>query len=96
MIKRIVVNLEKLNADRLDCNVLHFRPAVLALERQALAGTELEYAQPATLRTRLLKISVCIIVTVRKVWLSMSQAFPLQRVFAAVHARLTAAPAMSP
>jgi hypothetical protein len=96
-------------ADRLSCNDLRANQTrlyfsaiaytlLMALKRRTLAGTELEHAQPATIRTRLLKIGVRVAVSVRKVWLSLSQAFPLQRVFAVIHARLTAAPqlALSP
>jgi hypothetical protein len=90
-------------ADRLSCNDLRANQTrlnfsaiaytlLIALKRRTLAGTELEHAQPATIRTRLLKIGVRVAVSVRKVWLSLSQAFPLQRVFAVIHARLTAAP----
>ena len=66
---------------------------IAALRRRGLKGTELEHAQASTIRTRLLKIGTRIVVTVRNVWLSMTQAFPLQRLFAIVHARLTASPA---
>jgi len=63
-----------------------------SLRRRGLRNTELATAQASTIRTRLLKIGVRIRVTSRKIWLSMSQAFPLQALFATVHARLIADP----
>jgi Transposase DDE domain group 1 len=62
-----------------------------ALRRRGLAGTELAHAQASTIRTRILKIGVRIRVTARRVWLSLSEAFPLQPLCALVHRRLTLA-----
>ncbi|NJN05462.1 MAG: IS1380 family transposase [Rhodobacteraceae bacterium] len=87
-------------ADRLSCqdmraNQLRLYFSTIAytllasLRRRALADTELAHAQASTIRTRLLKIGVRIIVTARRLWLSMSQAFPMQHLFAHVHHRLT-------
>jgi hypothetical protein len=53
-----------------------------ALRRLGLRGTELESAQCGTIRTRLLKIGARVRVSVRKVWISFSEAFPLARLFA--------------
>ena len=66
-----------------------------ALRRLGLAGTELEKAQCGTIRLRLLKIGAQIRITVRRVWVAMSQAFPLQDLFATTLAnvRARAAPA---
>jgi len=66
-----------------------------ALRRLGLAGTELENAQCGTIRLRLLKIGAQIRITVRRVWVAMSQAFPLQDLFATTLAnvRARAAPA---
>lgn len=63
-----------------------------ALRRLGLAGTELERAQCGTIRLRLLKIGAQIRVTVRRVWLALSQAFPLQQLFAQVLANIRAGP----
>jgi hypothetical protein len=63
-----------------------------ALRRLGLAGTELERAQCGTIRLRLLKIGAQIRVTVRRVWLALSQAFPLQQLFAQALANIRAGP----
>ena len=52
-----------------------------ALRRLSLRGTELEHAQCGTIRTRLLKVGAQVRVSVRKVWISFSEAFPLARLF---------------
>lgn len=58
------------------------------LRRVGLQGTQLAKATCATIRTRLLKIGALIRVTVRRVWVSMSSAFPLQELFALTLQRL--------
>ena len=63
-----------------------------ALRRLGLSGTGLERAQCGTIRTRLLKIGARIKVSVRRVWISLSEAFPLQDVFALVLDRLRSPP----
>jgi hypothetical protein len=72
--------------------------AYLLLERlrtQGLSGTELERATAGSLRLKLLKIAAQVRVSVRRVYVQMSSAFPLQEVFALCHRRLMrlAAPA---
>jgi hypothetical protein len=52
-----------------------------ALRRLALSGTELAQAQCHSLRLKPLKIGAQVRVTVRRVWLHMSEAFPLAEVF---------------
>jgi hypothetical protein len=52
------------------------------LRRVGLVGTELARAQVGTIRTRLLKIGGQIKVSVRRVWIRLSSAFPLQKVIA--------------
>ena len=52
-----------------------------ALRRLGLQGTELERAQCGTIRTRLLKVGAQVRVSVRKVWISFSESFPLARLF---------------
>lgn len=58
------------------------------LRRIGLAGTELARAQCGTIRLRLLKIGARVRVTVRKIWVSMSEGYPLQSLFAEVWSRL--------
>jgi hypothetical protein len=52
-----------------------------ALRRLALAGTELAHAQCDTIRCRLLKIGARITVSVRRVWVSLSQSCPATELF---------------
>jgi len=95
-----------LHADRMSTHYLasnQFRLqeamfAYLLLERlrtQGLAGTELERATAGSLRLKLLKIAAQVRLSVRRVYVQMSSAFPLQGVFALCHRRLMrlAAPA---
>jgi hypothetical protein len=60
------------------------------LRRTALAGTELEKAQCGTIRLKLLKIGAQVRVTVRKVWISLSESYPYAALFAGVLATLEA------
>ena len=67
--------------------------AYLLLERlrtQGLSGTELERATAGSLRLKLLKIAAQVRISVRRVYVQMSSAFPLQEVFALCHRRLMA------
>ena len=59
-----------------------------ALRRIGLVGTEMEAAQCHTIRTRLLRIGAQVRVTVRKIWISLSSAYPYQALFALVLERL--------
>jgi hypothetical protein len=52
-----------------------------ALRRLALAGTELARAQCDTIRCRLLKIGARIHVSVRRVWVALSESCPLAELF---------------
>jgi len=61
------------------------------LRRVGLAGTPLAQATCGTIRVRLLKIGAAIRVTVRRIWVNLSSAFPLQELLAQVAARLQAA-----
>jgi hypothetical protein len=61
------------------------------LRRVALAGTELERAQCGTLRLKLLKVGAQVKVTVRKVWISLSGAYPYAALFTGVLDRLETA-----
>jgi hypothetical protein len=72
--------------------------AYLLLERmrtQGLRGTELERATAGSLRLKLLKIAAQVRVSVRRVYVQMSSAFPLQEIFALCHRRLMALPLWS-
>jgi hypothetical protein len=56
------------------------------VRRVGLRGTQLARAQAGTIRTRLLKIGGLVKVSVRRVYLALSTAFPLQELFeAALH-----------
>ena len=68
--------------------------AYLLLERlrtQGLSGTELERATAGSLRLKLLKIAAQVRVSVRRVYVQMSSAFPLQELFAALPSAADAA-----
>lgn len=52
-----------------------------ALRRLALAGTEWAQAQVHTIRLRLLKIAAEVRVSVRRIWVSYSNAYPWKRMF---------------
>jgi len=51
------------------------------LRRLGLKGTEMARAQAGTIRSRLLKIGAQIKVTVRRVWVRLSSAYPLEELF---------------
>ena len=65
---------------------------VCGLRRLGLKGTELEKAQAATIRTRLLKIGAQVRVSVRRVYLAMAASYPWASLFELVHANLRATP----
>jgi len=60
------------------------------LRRLGLAGTDLARAQCNTIRLKLLKIGARIRITVRRVWVSLSSAYPHQRLFAEILENLQA------
>jgi len=65
--------------------------AYLLLERlrtYGLAGTELERATAGSLRVKLLKVAAQVRVSVRRVYVQMSSAFPLQNIFRLCQRRL--------
>jgi hypothetical protein len=65
--------------------------AYLLLERlrtQGLAGTELERATAGSLRLKLLKVAAQVRVSVRRVYVQMSSAFPLPEIFRLCQRRL--------
>jgi hypothetical protein len=64
-----------------------------ALRRIGMAGTSLATAQVSTIRVRLLKLSGLVRISVRRIRIALSSAFPLQDVFAQVLRNLTSIPA---
>jgi len=60
-----------------------------ALRRLGLKDTTMAKARCDTIRLKLLKIGARILVTVRKVWVSLSEACPYRRIFAQVYQNLT-------
>lgn len=63
-----------------------------ALREFGLHDTDLAAAQCDTIRLKLLKIGAVIQVTVRKVWLSLSESYPFQETFRKVYANLQRCP----
>lgn len=61
-----------------------------ALRDFGLKGTVLETAQADTIRLRLLKIGAVVRVTVRKIWIAFSEAYPWKELFSRVYDQLTA------
>jgi len=61
---------------------------MLALRRLGLKGTELAKAQCHTIRLKLLKIGAAVKITVRKVWVWLSQSYPYQQLFRQVYENL--------
>jgi len=58
------------------------------LRAQALQGTSLARAQVTTIRLKLLKIGAVVLRNTRRVQLLFSSAYPLQRLFTQIVARL--------
>lgn len=88
-------------ADRTSCQTMRANQLRLALSTVAyvvlralrefgLKETPLARAQADTIRLKLLKIGAVVRITVRKVWLALSEAYPWQDLFAEVYRRLTA------
>jgi hypothetical protein len=63
-----------------------------ALRRSALPGTPMERAQCDTIRLRLLKIGAQVRVTVRKIWVSLSESSPCQHLWSRVWNNLATVP----
>lgn len=88
-------------ADRTSCQTMRANQLRLAFSTVAyvllrslrefgLKGTSLETAQADTIRLRLLKIGATIRITVRKVWIALSEAYPWRDLFGQVYDQLTA------
>jgi hypothetical protein len=72
-----------------------------ALRQHGLALTELAPAQGGTIRLKLLKLGAVVRVSVRRVWVALSEAYPLRVVFVRAWENLRAlagapAPAAAP
>jgi len=68
-----------------------------ALRRLGLAKTPMAQAQCDTIRLKLLKIGARIRVTVRKIWISLSEGYPYEALFQHVHQNvLSACPTWTP
>lgn len=79
-------------ADRVSCSTMRANQVRLclatvayivlrALRQFGLAETELAQAQGDTIRVKLLKIGAVVRITVRRVWVALSEAYPFQAVF---------------
>lgn len=66
---------------------------IAGLRRLALRGTDLARAQTSTLRTKLLKLGALVRVSVRRVYIQLSSAFPYKEVMMSALRRLRTAPA---
>ena len=60
------------------------------LRRTALKDTELQAAQADTIRLKLFKVAARVVISVRRVVLHLSSAYPLHALFRRVAARLVA------
>ncbi len=61
---------------------------LVALRQFGLQGTEMAEARCDTIRLKLLKLGALVRTTVRRVWISLSQSWPYQRVFVQVYENL--------
>jgi hypothetical protein len=67
-----------------------------ALRRLGLEGTDMARAQCGTIRLKLLKIGARITISVRKVWLSLSEGYPYVELFHQVYRNLQLRPLHDP
>ena len=89
VLKQQVLDLsaDRLSTHHLGGNQLRLWLATLAylplerLRRTGLRGSELARATVGTIRTRLLKVAASVQVSVRRVWVRFSSAFPLQALY---------------
>jgi hypothetical protein len=88
------LNADRLSTHHLGSNQLRLWMSALAyllLERMralGCAGTELASATVGSVRLKLLKIAAAVRVSVRRVYVQLSSAYPLQTLFALCHRRL--------
>jgi len=66
-----------------------------ALRRLGLQGTALARAQCDTIRLKLLKLGALVRITVRKVWVSLSESYPYAALFTEVCRRLRGPPPLA-
>lgn len=103
MENRIKEKQRMLFADRVSCRTMRANQLRIylstvaylllrALREFGLKETELEPAQCDTIRLKLLKIGAVVRVSVRKVWVSLSEAYPLREVFTQVWENLQRCP----
>lgn len=98
LLKQQVLDLQadRMSTHHLASNQLRLWVAMFAyllLERlrtRGLAGTELERATAGSLRLRLLKVAAQVRVSVRRVYVQLSSAYPLQHLFQLCQRRLAA------
>ena len=99
MENRIKEQQRMLFANRVSCSTMRANQVRLclatvayivlrALRQFGLERTELARAQCDTIRVKLLKIGAVVRVTVRRVWLALSESYPLRAVFMQVWERL--------
>ena len=63
---------------------------IVTVRTIGLEGTELARAQAGTIRTKLFKVGAIVAVSVRRIYVRLSSAFPRQRLFCRALARLAA------
>ncbi len=63
-----------------------------ALRRLGLRGTEFAKAQCNTIRLKLFKIGALVRITIRKIWVSLSETYQYAALYACVYANLTSSP----
>jgi hypothetical protein len=103
MLKQQVLDLEadRMSSHHLASNQLRLWFATfgyLLMERLralGLAGTELAQATAGSVRLKLLKIAAQVWVSVRRVYVQLSSAYPLQDLFCLCHRRLMRLPVAS-
>ena len=61
---------------------------LVILRQFALQGTEMAQARCDTIRLKLLKLGASVRMTVRRVWISLSESCPYQRLFTQVYENL--------
>jgi Transposase DDE domain group 1 len=99
MENRIKEQQRMLFADRVSCATLRANQVRLclatvayivlrALRQFGLGQTELAQAQCDTIRLKVLKLGAVVRISVRRVWVALSEAYPLRAVFAQVWAKL--------
>jgi hypothetical protein len=93
--------MDRLSCSRFVANAFRLVLAALAYNllrafRSTLAGTELESASIATIRTRLIKIGARVRQTVRRVWVHLASAFPLRDLWRRSLLQISAIPRASP